>query len=178
MFRVTKSGWINSEIFKGCCEKLLKDIHLKRVLLKKPEERALLILDGHTTRMNLNLWQKFHDEKVDVLILPSHTSNILQPLDLCVNGYFKGLLKDVVPFPTKTQMKEKLVIFVREITDRIHDCLSSSAIRKGFWKAKIINEEKDKEKDWISLENSTKEFLKTFPEKCPEKLQVFLFIYI
>jgi hypothetical protein len=170
---VTKSGWINTEIFIECCEKLLKDINFKRTLLKKPDERALLILDGHTTRMNLNLWTKFNNEKVDVLILPSHTSNLLQPLDLCVNGFFKNLLKEVDPFPSKTQMKDKLEIFVREISDRIHDCLSPSAIRKGFWKGKIINEEKDKEKDLNLLENNINEFLKTFPEKCPEKLQVF-----
>jgi hypothetical protein len=43
--------------------------------------RALLFLDGHATRRIPEIWRKAYEYKIDTIILPSHTSHLLQPLD-------------------------------------------------------------------------------------------------
>jgi hypothetical protein len=52
----------------------LKEVKRRREDIDKPDQRALLILDGHSSRLQLNLWKKFSEAMVDVLVLPSHTS--------------------------------------------------------------------------------------------------------
>lgn len=151
-------------------EKLMKDINEKRRKLGKPLEPALLILDGHSTRLQYELWDELSEANVDVLVIPSHTSNMLQPLDLCVNARFKQCLLNNKSFPNKTEMKNKLIPFIRSVTDNIHEALSPEAIRKGFYEAHILNKENDFEK----LKVSINEFIEAFPMTCLPHLKVYL----
>jgi len=50
---------------------------------------ALLILDGHSSRHNPDLWEECSRRNVHVLSLPSHTSHVLQPLDRTVLASLK-----------------------------------------------------------------------------------------
>lgn len=50
---------------------------------------ALLILDGHTSRNNLDIARYWNDYQIAILFIPPHTSHFLQPLDVAVNGIFK-----------------------------------------------------------------------------------------
>ena len=101
-FTYSTNGWTCSEIA----------LHwLKKVFLpetKPTEDRwRLLILDGHSTHENIDfMWECFQN-KVCLLFLPSHTSHVLQPLDLSVFGPLKtyyrqeincaGLIADSAP---------------------------------------------------------------------------------
>jgi hypothetical protein len=38
--------------------------------LKKENQRALLILDGHSTRNQFEIWKELQKRNIDVLILP------------------------------------------------------------------------------------------------------------
>jgi hypothetical protein len=79
----------------------LKEVKRRREDIDKPDQRALLILDGHSSRLQLNLWKKFFEVMVYVLVLPSHTSQITQPLDRTVNYHFKCLLQSIKGLPAK-----------------------------------------------------------------------------
>lgn len=43
--------------------------------------RALLFLDGHATRRVIEIWKKANEYSIDVFVIPSHTSHLIQPLD-------------------------------------------------------------------------------------------------
>ena len=78
-------NWVKDEIVP-----YVTQIHLS---LNKPTQPALLIVDSHSTRKHQPTILLFTDHNIIVLILPAHSSTILQPLDLIVNGELKCLLK-------------------------------------------------------------------------------------
>jgi hypothetical protein len=114
-------------------ERLLSNIQNKRKNNSSVvNNRCLLLLDGHGTRNQRHIWEKMNNADVDVLCLPSHTSNFTQPLDLCVNAQFKKCLQNVPNFPSKSQINEKLPNFISCICDRMYASLMPEFIRKGF----------------------------------------------
>jgi hypothetical protein len=90
------------------------------------------LIDGHATRLQKEIWEKMKEYEVDVLCIPSHTSNITQSLDLCVNAQFKRLLHSVGAFPKKTEMQKKLKDFVSSVCDKMYACLEPHFVRKGI----------------------------------------------
>jgi hypothetical protein len=129
-------------VFKDCIIKLKEDIKKKREKLNQSDARALLLLDGHPTRLQYHIWKDLQLFNTDVIIIPSHTSDLLQPLDLCVNGYFKQLLEKNRSFK-KNEIKEKINDFLEEISNSIHKALAPDAIRKGFRLSYVCNQEND-----------------------------------
>jgi hypothetical protein len=55
---------------------------------------ALLVLDGHNSRINVDAMLTLAGHRVMVLCLPSHTTHVLQPLDSGVNKLLKQSLSD------------------------------------------------------------------------------------
>ena len=66
-------------------------------LIKKedfsPTQRHLTILDGHKFHDTLEVLQKARIYGLNMTSLPSHTSHVLQPLDMVCFGSFKKLFK-------------------------------------------------------------------------------------
>jgi hypothetical protein len=56
------------------------------------QQRALVLLDGHSSRLNPRLWQKCAALGVDVFCFPSHSTHLIQPLDKYPNAKFKQSL--------------------------------------------------------------------------------------
>ena len=79
-----ESGWINEDIFLQWFEHFLK--------VFQPQHRSspsLLIMDGHASHTNsLQLVIRARENNVKIIILPSHTTHKIQPLDVAV---FKSL---------------------------------------------------------------------------------------
>ncbi|KAH7829104.1 uncharacterized protein MONOS_14170 [Monocercomonoides exilis] len=100
---------------------------------------ALIILDGHSSRQNLQLWKRFAAENVDVVVIPAHTSHILQPLDLGPNAVLKCQLKKVRNEPSIRRMKREFLPFVRAIADCAYMALAPKTIRHGFFEAGITS---------------------------------------
>ena len=79
-----ESGWVNEDVFLQWFEHFLK--------VFQPQHRScpsLLIMDGHASHTNsLQLVMRAREHNVKVLILPSHTTHKMQPLDVAV---FKSL---------------------------------------------------------------------------------------
>jgi hypothetical protein len=68
-----------------------------------PQHHLLLLLDGHQTHITLQVIKKARANNIVILKLPSHTTNILQPLD-------KSCFK-----PLKDVWREKLIAFQCEL---------------------------------------------------------------
>ncbi|KAA6374769.1 MAG: hypothetical protein EZS28_029705 [Streblomastix strix] len=56
------------------------------------ELRSLLIIDGHGSRIQPELWRIAYSQGIDVLTIPSHSSTVVQPLDCGTNATFKQKL--------------------------------------------------------------------------------------
>jgi hypothetical protein len=90
------SGWINQELFAEHCRKMLIPNFLeRRARLEKlgvPSAVGVLLVDGHSSRLNSKLMEEFREHNIKVPVLPSHASHVLQPLDLAVFGAFKAAI--------------------------------------------------------------------------------------
>ena len=80
LFACSKSGWITSELFLEWFQFFVRSI--------PPTRPVLLIFDGHSSHISLELIELAQEHDVHLLCLPSHTSHLLQPLDV---GVFKAL---------------------------------------------------------------------------------------
>ena len=77
-FGVTENGWTNDAY--GL--KWLQEVFEPRTRPKRPNSKRLLIVDGHSSHINLQFisWAEAH--KIFILILPPHATHRLQPLDV------------------------------------------------------------------------------------------------
>jgi hypothetical protein len=57
-----------------------------------PSVRRLLIMDGHISHITANLIAFCMEQYIDLLILPPHTSHVLQPLDISIFAPLKRAL--------------------------------------------------------------------------------------
>lgn len=80
IFMSQKSAYVNSEIFH--------DWFKNHFLMRRPPGKTLLILDGHSSHMNVQTLQLASENEVEFLCLPSHCTHYLQPLD---RTFFKPL---------------------------------------------------------------------------------------
>ncbi|KAJ8707707.1 hypothetical protein PYW07_017245 [Mythimna separata] len=82
VYAATSNGWMESTVFENFFDK----VFLPTVGDKRP---ILLIYDGHSTHVGLNIIEKARAAGITILKIPPHTSDVLQPLDLSVNKSFK-----------------------------------------------------------------------------------------
>ena len=74
----------------------------RRHTLQKDNEYILLIMDGHITRMSVRVIHYAMQNRILILILPSHTSSVSQPLDRAPNATLKQVFT--------SQVSERLII--------------------------------------------------------------------
>ena len=82
LFEVSDNGWINKEIFLVWLQHFVDSI--------PPVQPVLLILDGHSSHVTIEAIELARSNDVHMLCLPSHTTHILQPLDVGVFKPFKA----------------------------------------------------------------------------------------
>jgi hypothetical protein len=117
------------------------------------------------------VWSTLALAGIDSIVIPAHSSQFTQPLDLSFNGNFKSNLQDIQGLPKKSKMKTDLEIFIKRLIDCIYNSLKPSSIRKGFHQAHLLFEENNIQK----LREDINNFLDTIPLTCP--LGVYLFVY-
>ncbi|KAL0829651.1 hypothetical protein ABMA28_003157 [Loxostege sticticalis] len=82
---VSESGYINSALFVESLK------HFIKIVKPTPENKVLLLLDGHTTHSkNLEALCLAKDNGIILLQLPGHTTNRIKPLDV---SFFKPLIQ-------------------------------------------------------------------------------------
>lgn len=89
-----QNGFISNEIWHEWVRTVfIPHINNVRHQLGKPGQKVLFLVDSHSTRKYEPTIKLFEQNKIIVLILPAHSSTILQPLDLTCNGELKKLLR-------------------------------------------------------------------------------------
>ncbi|XP_033761495.1 jerky protein homolog-like [Pecten maximus] len=78
---ISPNGWIDSELF----ETWVTEHFLKHIPAVRP---VLLLIDGHSTHVRLEVVMKCKENGIILFALPPHTTHKLQPLD---RGCFKPL---------------------------------------------------------------------------------------
>lgn len=130
-YAATKNGWMEAEVF----EAFFKKTFLPIVQNQRP---VLLIYDGHSTHVGLNLIEEARKQNITILKLPPHTSHILQPLDLAVMKPFKDrwdalLVKWQRLNVGRVMPKSEFAILIGNIWAEI----DPQILRNGFKKAGI-----------------------------------------
>ena len=80
LFECSDSGWINEELYVKWFKFFLTKI--------PPTRPVLLIEDGYSSHISIDVITLARDNGVHLLCLPAHTTHMLQPLDV---GVFKSL---------------------------------------------------------------------------------------
>ena len=80
-FATSPKGWINSEIFLNWLDFFISFIPSTRPVL--------LIYDGHSSHISIEVIEKARSNDIHLLCLPSHGTHVLQPLDVSVMSSFK-----------------------------------------------------------------------------------------
>ena len=89
-----EKGWITKDGFDlWVKEDFIPYVNQQRTNLKDQQSRALLIVDGHSSCTNPVTGKLLLDNFVDLIVLPAHSSHLLQPLDLSVNKFKCQLAK-------------------------------------------------------------------------------------
>jgi hypothetical protein len=83
-FSISENGW--SSVAMGM--KWLQEVFEKHTKPTSPREHRLLLLDGHSSHVNMAFIRWADAHKIILLVLPPHTTHRLQPLDV---GLFQPL---------------------------------------------------------------------------------------
>ena len=78
-------AWMTGLLFYCWLDHFLK--HITDTWDISTTNRHLLILDGHNSHISIDIVKKALAAGLNLITLPSHTSHILQPLDLSVQGF-------------------------------------------------------------------------------------------
>ena len=74
---------------------------------RKDNSRILLLVDGHKSRVTQETAELAHKNNIDLMLFPSHTNHILQPLDVSVFKPFKDKYREEPAFEGEERKKEK-----------------------------------------------------------------------
>ena len=146
-FASSLSGWMNAKIFTYWALTFLAQISIYRLELP-PElrnQRILLLLDGHRSRINYFVSRLFDFYGIDILIFPGHTSHILQAFDVSVASplkcsYKRRILKYDITFDDKGDRRRELkktqkeirIMMIRCLLDALAESATLSNIQSGF----------------------------------------------
>ena len=115
------SGWINDDIYYKWVDSIfIPFLKIKRVLYDAPDAPALLWMDGHGSRSDQRAVSALQTAGVATVIIPAHTSHILQPLDCGVNRALKGQIAKHFTRPSSGGLPE------------LREALMTSAIRAHY----------------------------------------------
>jgi hypothetical protein len=94
-FASSCSGWITGDIFTMFAIDFCSQLSLYRLSLPSDiaDKPVLLLLDGHISRMNITPLMIFYLLNVDILIIPGHTTHILQSFDVGIAVPLKAKFK-------------------------------------------------------------------------------------
>ncbi|KAF1982819.1 CENP-B protein [Aulographum hederae CBS 113979] len=109
-YTTSENGWTSNNI--GL--KWLEMKFLPETKPTDPQEWRLLICDGHGSHTTVEFMKIAKDNRVFIIYLPSHTSHVLQPLDLGVFGPLKQKysqqLQKLAAFTDGTDIKKNMFL--------------------------------------------------------------------
>jgi hypothetical protein len=100
---------------------------------KQKNQPIIIFCDGHSSRFSPQLWKSLLQRNIHLLCIPSHTSHLLQLLDLYPNSVIKKNLQSVSnlkPKPTE----EEIIQFIH----KIECCLSQGVTKDCIFEGLLI----------------------------------------
>lgn len=127
-----ESGYMNASIMKYYINNILKPHIMKtREIINDLNAHAVLIMDNMSAHVTNDVMNEFASlENFEIVLLPPHSSHILQPLDLSYFGIFKKRYMQYKNARSISSLKEKMSI----IAHALHD-VSYIDIVMNSWKA-------------------------------------------
>jgi hypothetical protein len=95
-------------------------------------QRAIIFLDGHSSRMNPRLWNKCRQAGIDVFCVPSHATHLIQPLDKYPNAQFKRILGSHKLQKQSSQDISSFATYIHSVKDSICQALNPRLIQGSF----------------------------------------------
>ena len=151
-FAASENGWITKDIFEDWIKKIfLPFLSTKRIFYKKPDQPAVLFLDGHSTRASEPIHALLKTHNVFLVTIPAHTSHVLQPLDCGVNRSFKAQLKKYITIPDDNGTSAQRLMLIEAAIRAGHQCHDPILIGRAFrasgihpWDKQVILGDKTK----------------------------------
>jgi DDE superfamily endonuclease/Tc5 transposase DNA-binding domain len=131
-FTATDNGWTTDKTAVEWLEK----IFIPLTQPSRPQEKRLLVLDGHGSHETTDFMYLCFQHNIHLLFLPPHTSHVLQPLDLSVFSSMKRFYRKEIGFlsdltDSSPIGKQNFLICYQKAR---RDALTISNIKSG-WKA-------------------------------------------
>lgn len=130
--------WMTAEIFREWVVKaFIPYVNARRTELNCPNERALLMVDGHESRRSVEALRALSDANIDVFTFPSHTSHILQPMDCGINRAFKTKLNAQKSAAIRTTVDERRTKLVELAARASYDAMYPGTVKEAWRTAGI-----------------------------------------
>ena len=84
----SNTGWTNDTLAFNWLEK----VFLTSTVPSTPNQRRLLIVDGHDSHVKAGFIACCIQNKIDLMVLPAHSSHITQPLDVGIFAPLKAAM--------------------------------------------------------------------------------------
>lgn len=131
----TDSGWMNDATFENWVESIfIPDVNLKRLAHGKPDAPVLLWIDGHGSRSSPRAQGLLLAAGVTMVVIPSHTSHILQPLDCGIFRVFKTKLSAYFSCPSPSTLPETRRCLMEAAAKAYHCARGYWIIQEAFQK--------------------------------------------
>lgn len=97
-FYSSPTGWITSDVFAKWAVNFARWVNRWRAGLDplRKNRRVLLLMDGHTSRRNLDAIHYLWQNRIDVLTFPGHCTHVMQPFDVGVASPLKARLRQEI----------------------------------------------------------------------------------
>jgi hypothetical protein len=94
--------------------------------------RHLLVLDGHGSHVTLEAIKHAQEFGLNTITLPSHTSHVLQPLDVFCFKPFKTTLKRFVITSRSNHMEPNKITVIGWVYQALKQSITRKNIKSGF----------------------------------------------
>jgi len=123
-------AWMTKELFLSC----LFHFATSGPSGVSPNNRHLLILDGHGRHMDVQTIEEANNLGIDLLTLPAHTTHRLQPVDVSVFGPFNNYFRSgrIVWMAKNPRVEVKMFELAELVSKAFKRALTPSNIKAGF----------------------------------------------
>ena len=135
-YAVAENGYITSEIFHDFLIKFVQVVKLRPLLM---------VLDGHVSHLNLATIELGMRENIAIIKFPSHTTDVLQPLDkTCFAPYKKKLDQALITWQRQNQRQQTKSEFVDIVCSVWKEGITALNIVSGFRSRGVFPINRDK----------------------------------
>ena len=139
------SGWQTEETFyRYMVDEVFPQLFHIRSIIGDKNEKILIIVDGHSSRANIQLLEFCANNNVILMCIPSHVSHKIQACDCGLNATIKLKIANYTnKFSSKNNDGTKISAFRSKIasslSNALRDSLTPTNIRGAFTKAGLCN---------------------------------------